>query len=283
MNFNKPFASFLAFSLYIFYASGTNAGPILDGILSSGVLHAGTTADWYEMTRYNENIDEYEGRDIDMYRELAKDLGVELEITKLNWGQYLKKLKAGEIHISGSAAIYPERLKAVAFSNSYAQDGWFPIVKDKKRFNSWGSLNKKNVKFVSLKGTVYTTIIEKHFPKAQIEEIIQYTEALEGLNDGKYDAFITTTSDTSYNQKHPYLKPAVRESDYRSITSYSVMLPPKDQEWINLVNSWIALKKDQGFFDDHPKLPKKKKRPYTYKTPCINRYPLLWPPGCMKY
>ena len=51
----------------------------LDEILENGVLKVGTTGDWNPMTIKNPSTNEYEGFDIDIVKELAKDMGVNIE------------------------------------------------------------------------------------------------------------------------------------------------------------------------------------------------------------
>ena len=51
----------------------------LDEILQNGVLKVGTTGDWNPMTVKNPSTNEYEGFDIDIVKELAKDMGVNIE------------------------------------------------------------------------------------------------------------------------------------------------------------------------------------------------------------
>ena len=56
--------------------SSVAAESVLNQILSSGVLKAGTTGDFYPFSKRDTATNSYEGYDIDILNELAKDLDV---------------------------------------------------------------------------------------------------------------------------------------------------------------------------------------------------------------
>ena len=68
-----------AAALSLGLASGVQAQSALNDILNSGTLKFGTTGDWNPMSVRNPATNKYEGFDIDVATELAKDLGVEVE------------------------------------------------------------------------------------------------------------------------------------------------------------------------------------------------------------
>ena len=69
----------LLVALLAFLPFSSNAESNLDKILSTGVLKVGTTGDWDPMTMKDPATNKYKGFDIDVMRELAKDMGVKIE------------------------------------------------------------------------------------------------------------------------------------------------------------------------------------------------------------
>ena len=69
----------LIIALFAFLPFTSNAESNLDKILSAGVLKVGTTGDWDPMTMKDPATNKYKGFDIDVMKELAKDLGVKVE------------------------------------------------------------------------------------------------------------------------------------------------------------------------------------------------------------
>ena len=62
-----------------------NAESKLNQILSSGELKVGTTGDWDPMTMKDPATNKYKGFDIDVMKNLAKDMGVTLKLVPTDW------------------------------------------------------------------------------------------------------------------------------------------------------------------------------------------------------
>ena len=95
------------------------AESALNKILSSGVLKAGTTGDFPPFSKRDTATNEYEGFDIDVLKELAKDMDVEIEFVPTDWKTLVNGIVAGAYYISGSASIQAKRMKAAGYSDTY--------------------------------------------------------------------------------------------------------------------------------------------------------------------
>ena len=116
MRLIKLFATILAL---VIAAAPAHAASVLQDILSGGVLKVGTTGDWNPMTMRDPASNSYTGYDIDVMNELAKDLGVKLELVPTDWKTLVSGVTSGKYHMTGSASISPSRAKAAGYSNSY--------------------------------------------------------------------------------------------------------------------------------------------------------------------
>ena len=154
MNFLKKLGAITAFvgSLVATQAVSQSA---LDEILSDGVLKVGTTGDWNPMSVRDTATNSYVGYDIDIMTELAKDLGVELELVPTDWKTLVNGVVAGKYHMTGSASISPARLKAAGYSDSYISVEILPFTTEDKigQFDSWESVDKSSVKVSTTLGT----------------------------------------------------------------------------------------------------------------------------------
>jgi cyclohexadienyl dehydratase len=66
---------------------------------------------------------------------------------------------------------------------------------------------------------------------------------------GRADVFVTSNIEGStLIEKFPNVAQVAVETA-RAPTPIAMLLPQTDQVWINYVNSWIELKKTQGFFE----------------------------------
>ena len=68
----------LIIALFALLPLSTNAESNLEKILSEGILKVGTTGDWDPMTMKDPSTNKYKGFDIDVMKELAKDMGVKV-------------------------------------------------------------------------------------------------------------------------------------------------------------------------------------------------------------
>ena len=105
----KLINSSLISAFIIFFSSACFAESRLQNILKLGEIRVGTTGDWNPMTFKDPATNEYKGFEIDIIKELAKDMGVTLVIVPTEWktlvngivsNKYWKIMKVKSILIS---------------------------------------------------------------------------------------------------------------------------------------------------------------------------------------
>ena len=232
-------------------ASTASAQSALNEILSGGVLKVGTTGDWNPMSVKDPATNSYKGFDIDIMKELATDLGVEVEFVPTDWKTLVNGVVAGQYHITGSASISPARMKAAGFSESYISVEIFPFTtKDKaSKFSGYDSINKPDVKVATTLGTTFEKFVREWFPDADIKVVEAPARGFQEVLAGRADVFITSNIEGStLEEKFDVVR--VPETGPRSPSPIAMLLPQDDQVWINYVNNWVKLKKAKGFFDN---------------------------------
>jgi cyclohexadienyl dehydratase len=251
MNFLKTIG--LAFG----FAASVAAAPVmaqsaLNEILSEGVLKVGTTGDWNPMSVRDTATNKYVGYDIDIMTQLAADLGVELEMVPTDWKTLVNGVVAGNYHMTGSASISPARLKAAGYSNSYIAVEMLPFTTDDKvaNFNGWDSINKEGVKVATTLGTSFEKMVKEWFPNAEIVVVEAPARGFQEVLSGRADVFVTSNIEGSTLLEKFSNVRQVEVDTPRAPTPIAMLLPQTDQVWINYVNSWIELKKTQGFFEE---------------------------------
>jgi cyclohexadienyl dehydratase len=242
----------LALGLTMGLAAGAaTAQSALNDILSNGVLKVGTTGDWNPMSVRDPATNSYKGYDIDVMTQLAEDLGVELEFVATDWKTLVNGVVAGNYHMTGSASISPPRLKAAGYSDSYISVEIYPFTTDDKiaNFDSWDSINSSDVKVATTLGTTFEKSVREWFPDADIKVVEAPARGFQEVLSGRADVFITSNIEGStLLDKFPNLR-QIEVSEARAPTPIAMLLPQDDQVWINYVNSWIELRKAQGFFE----------------------------------
>ena len=132
----------LSFLTIFGFNSNAIAQSVLNEILSSGTLKAGTTGDFNPFSVRDAATNKYKGYDIDLMTELANDMGVEIEFVPTDWKTIVNGVVAGKYHITGSASIKASRMKAAGFSESYLAVVFKPFTTADKvgNFNVWDSI-----------------------------------------------------------------------------------------------------------------------------------------------
>ncbi len=251
MNFMKTIGLAFGFAVSV-AAAPVMAQSALNEILSEGVLKVGTTGDWNPMSVRDTATNEYVGYDIDIMTQLAADLGVELEMVPTDWKTLVNGVVAGNYHMTGSASISPARLKAAGYSHSYIAVEMFPFTTDDKvdGFDGWESVNQAGVKVATTLGTSFEKMVKDWFPNAEIVVVEAPARGFQEVLSGRADVFVTSNIEGSTllekfsNVRH------IEVDTPRAPTPIAMLLPQTDQVWINYVNSWIELKKTQGFFEE---------------------------------
>lgn len=250
MRFLKSLGLAAAFAAS-FLAVPASAQSALQDILSGGVLKVGTTGDWNPMSVRDPATNTYVGYDIDVMTELANDLGVQLEFVPTDWKTLVNGVVAGNYHMTGSASISPARLKAAGYSDSYISVEIFPFTTEDKvaRFSGWDSINAADVKVATTLGTSFEKMVNDWFPNAQITVVEAPARGYQEVLSGRSDVFVTSNIEgATLLTKFPNLR-QIETDGPREPTPIAMLLPQTDQVWINYVNSWIELKKAQGFFE----------------------------------
>lgn len=250
MTFLKSLGLAAACALSLIGAPAT-AQSALNEILSGGVLKVGTTGDWNPMSVRDPATNSYVGYDVDVMTQLATDLGVELEFVPTDWKTLVNGVVAGNYHMTGSASISPARLKAAGYSDSYLSVEILPFTTADKadRFDGWDSVNMADVSVATTLGTTFEASVRAWFPNAKITVVEAPARGFQEVLSGRADVFITSNIEGStLLTKFPNLR-QIEVSEARTPTPIAMLLPQADQVWINYVNSWIELKKAQGFFE----------------------------------
>ncbi len=231
-------------------STSAQAQSALNEILDQGVLKVGTTGDWNPMSVRDPATNSYKGFDIDVMKQLADDLGVELEFVPTDWKTLVNGVVAGKYHMTGSASISPARMKVAGFSDSYLAVEIFPFTtKDKAgNFSGYESINQPNVKVATTLGTTFEKLVRDWFPNADIKVVEAPARGFQEVLAGRADVFITSNVEgATLAEKFGVVR--VPDAGPREPSLVAMLLPQDDNVWINYVNNWIKLKTAQGFFD----------------------------------
>ena len=187
------------------------SGTVMKKIKKSGKLVVGLSADYppLEFTKNVNGKNKYVGVDVELAKQIAKDLGVKLEIKNMGFDSLLVALETGKIDviISGMTPT-AERKKSIDFSKIYyaEKSDYFVISKtNKAKYTSTASFKGKTVGAQT--GSLQYTSLKKNAAKSgiKVKGLAKISNLLMALKSGKVDAVLLgelnaktyTTNDTS--------------------------------------------------------------------------------------
>ncbi len=232
--------------------SSTDVESRLYVILESGELRVGTTGDWNPMTMIDPINQERSGFDIDIVNQLAEDMGVEIVFVPTTWKTFVSGIIADAYDISTSASLSPKRALVAGYSDSYFAVEDVPLMLNSNNgiYNSWEDLNNPDITVAVTTGTVQEKRAEVLFDQANIIKVSAPARDYQEVLAERADISMNSNLEAAYLIKNYPQLMLVPVKEGKNPTPLAMLLPQRDQVWINYVNTWITLKAERGFFKE---------------------------------
>ncbi len=225
--------------------------PRMKIIRTRGTLRVGYPKDRLPFA-FKNSLGQVVGYDLEFMHALARDLGVTLEIAKIEWDKAEEALDSGKIDIVvGGISISPHRALRFTFSNSYRDEYLGLVVPDhlRSKFSSYK-------KILAMKGLTLgaTTFRYKEgageilFPNAKIVEVKEVRDFFRGKIKGVDALIFTAESAAAWTLVYPRWTVVVPKGlRYKSPMAFA--LPNGQYEWRLFINTWLKQKIDAGLGD----------------------------------
>ncbi|TLS51103.1 transporter substrate-binding domain-containing protein [Paenibacillus antri] len=231
--------------------SGETANA-LEAIKASGQLRVGTSADYppYEFHAIVDGKDQIIGFDIEIIKEVAKDLGVELSLTDMGFDGLLTALQSGNLDmvISGMTPT-PERAEAVDFSDVYYVAIQKVIVRaeDKATYTSVESLAGKKVG--AQLGAIQEGIVTDQMPQSELRALSKLPDLVLDLKSGNVEALVVEEPvANAYIAANPELVLADIQLEQDEAGS-AIAMPKGSAALVEAVNATLKRLADEGKID----------------------------------
>lgn len=246
-------------SLLLCAAVSANAADIdlakkstLEKIVKSGKLRVGLEAGYmpFEMTNKKGQI---VGFDVDMVKEMAKAMGVKLEIVNTAWDGIIPGLMANKYDmIASGMTVNQSRNLKVNFADPYIIVGQTALVSKKyaDEINSWKDLNNSKYTITSKLGTTGEQAAKRLFPKANYKSFEMEDQAMLECMNGKAAATVYDLPMTSifYAQhgKAAGMKFLNKPFTYEPL---GWAINKGDPDFLNWLNNFLRQMKNDGRYD----------------------------------
>lgn len=213
----------------------------LQSVLEKGTLRVGVSlfTPWSLKNKEGQLV----GFEIDVARQLAKDLGVQPEFHVFDWENIVPALLNRKIDIiAAGIVITPKRALKVNFSQPYdsAGIGLVTNIPLTKTFKGPEDLNRSEVILTAVTGTVSEDLARRVFPKATLKTLATSQEAIDAVTTGKVHAYVEQEPiPTFLALDHPDMvdeplsKPLLE-------TKAGFAVNKRDPDFIHFLNAWIT-------------------------------------------
>ena len=184
--------------------SASSKTSVLEAIKAKGTLVIGTSADYppYEFHKEIDGKDQIVGFDVEIAKQFAKDLGVELEIKDMAFDGLLVALQADKVDmIFAGMTPTAERKENVDFSDMYYTVKQTFIVRSGSETSVKSADDLKGKKIGVQKGSVQEKMAQGLFDAGNIKSLAKVTDLVLDLKNKKVDAILLETPVAEFNAK----------------------------------------------------------------------------------
>ena len=229
------------------FAGAQVAESRLYDVTKSGTLRVCQYPNYYAISFRNPETNQIEGIDADLSKELAKELGVDLEIVESSFGTFIADLQADkcEIGMFGIGATL-QRAQAVAFSDPYLVSSIYAVVRQDSDVQSWDDIDQEGKKVVVTLGSYIEPFMRDYLQNAELVTVAPPATREGEVMANRADVLMTDyPTSVKLDEEFEWAKIIEPESDLRP-PPYSYVVPQGDQIWLNYVNLFVDTIKLDG-------------------------------------
>ncbi len=202
---------------------------------------------YYAISFRNPKTNELTGLDIDLAKELATELGVELQFVESSFGTFIADLQAAKCEIGMFAlGATLKRAQAVEFSKPYMLASVYAVAKTGGKVKAWADLDQPGVKIATLLGSYIETVAKGYFKKATLVSIQPPTTREAELSAGRADAILVDYPTVLRVRDEFDWALSIDPPEKLAPTLVAYAISPGDQIWLNYVNLFIDTIKIDG-------------------------------------
>lgn len=230
---------------------------VYEKIQKDGKLVVGMNAEFapFEFHMNVDGEDQVVGLDISLAEQIAKDLGVELEIKEMEFDPLIQNLKAGQVDVVISALVpSEERKQQVDFSDVYFSDSNVALINANKTSTYKSIDDLKGARICYQLGSYQEDVTKQVFGEDNLTVLDSTNTILLALKADQIDAFITSktvaeqamAADKDYN----YVESDTLRTEEDGC---AVAIPKGEEELQKAINDTIKRLTDSGEMDQYVK------------------------------
>ena len=189
-----------------------------------------------------------EGVDVDIAREIAKELGKELVVKDVAFDSIIHEVKSGKADLGAAGISYSEeRAKQVDFSIDYSISNQVVVVREESLINNISDI--KNKKIAVQLGSVADMYVSESYKEKNIVRQKKYLAAIQDLIDNKVDCVVMDELPAREMVKK---NRGIRMLDeVLAKDSYGIIVDKGNKELLDVINVVIERLKQEGKIDEY--------------------------------
>ena len=191
---------------------------------------------------------EWRGFVVEMGKDMAAELGVELEVVESSWANSILDVQSGKVDLAFALTALPKRALSVHFSAPTYYNS-FVIVSPKAELaeKTWAELNDPAYTIAVDLGSAQDQITKAYLPKANILRFKTRDEAILAVSTGKADAIINTVFNSMVmTKKNAAIGTVYVPKPILSSPSVIGMSHESDAVWRGFVSAWADYNRRVG-------------------------------------
>ncbi|HZV95602.1 MAG TPA: ABC transporter substrate-binding protein [Candidatus Nitrosocosmicus sp.] len=220
----------------------------LEKIAKSGKAAVCIWPEYYAISFKNPRTNELEGIDIDLARELAKELKAEIQWVETTFATFIPDLQTGKCDIGmfGLASSLA-RAQAVEFSRPYLVASSVGVTrKDHAKLKRWEDIDQKGIVVAVALGSVAEPLMRGYLKSATVLAVQPPATREQEVMAGRADILVTDLAVAKKLESiHPWarsLYPKTKLGNW----PYAYAIAPGDQVWLNWINLFVETVKRDG-------------------------------------
>ena len=213
----------------------------LERIAASGQVRVCIWPDYYGITYRNPKTLELSGIDIDLARELAKDLGVGVTFVDSSFARLIEDVTTDRCDVAMFAiGNTPPRAAHLRFTRPHLRSDIYAITTlSNRRIKTWADIDRPGVLVAVAKGTLHESVMKDKLQAATLLVLDTPHAREQEVESGRADVFMTD---------FPYSKRMLASTDWARLitppttyhlTPYGYAVAPGDEAWLARLNRFV--------------------------------------------
>lgn len=220
----------------------------LDRVLAAKELRVCIWPDYYGISYRSPKTLQLTGIDIDLAREFAKDLGVQVRFEDSSFAKLIDDVIQDRCDVAMFAiGITPARSGKLRFTSPHLRSDIYAITtRSNRRVRTWADIDQSGVVVAVAKGTYHEPVMRERLKNATLLVTATPQGREQEVESGRADVFMTD---------YPFSRRMLETTDWARLvappatyhlTSYAYAMQPGDERWYSRVESFVAAIKRDG-------------------------------------